>query len=343
LPGSTPYYGPYGPSAAPGPGATFQGNIVPPPSWDPYATPGAQAPALFPQNPVFPQTAASGPSGVSSVLKFRQALGVDYTFIPGNGGSELGINDVDLYVTFAFPFLYKRDTPLRVTPGFGIHYWNGPISLLPADPDYDHSADMPPQTFDAYLEAGWDPQINQVLGAELAFRIGVYSDFHKVDTDSLRYMGKGYLTLAFSPQLKIKGGIVYLDRVRVQLLPAGGIVWINRAVDPSVKLDILLLDPRLAILLPLMDNTDWWWYLRGEYGGGSWTIERTSGLNAGAFERVDYNDIRVATGLEFHALRGMMGHMEVGVTFERELFYDDPATYTFRPNTTVLVGGGLSF
>ena len=42
---------------------------------------------------------------------------------------ELGINDFDLSATFAIPFLGNPNTPLLVTPGFGLQLWEGPVSV----------------------------------------------------------------------------------------------------------------------------------------------------------------------------------------------------------------------
>ena len=44
---------PVSPWTASPPAATFQGGIQTPPAWDPYGTPGRQAPSLFPQDPFF--------------------------------------------------------------------------------------------------------------------------------------------------------------------------------------------------------------------------------------------------------------------------------------------------
>ncbi len=334
-PGSTPYYGPAGPSTPPAPGAVYQGLGPPPNSWDPYATPGEQA-SLFPQNPVFPSTGDD--SWPTKIVKFRQAVGVDYTFIAGNGGDELGLNDFQFYGTFAFPFLYNPETPLLVTPGFGLQLWSGPISTVA-----DDSPDMPPTTFDGYIQAAWNPQLNQIVGGELAFAVGVHSDFKKITGDSFRYTGHGYLTLALSPNWRVKGGIIYLDRVRVSLLPAGGATWVSSTIDPKIQLDLLFPNPRLTIRLADRGNTHWWWYVRGDYGGGSWYIERTTGILAGEHERVDYNDIRIATGFEFEGWRGLQGSMEIGVATARELVYERGLTDNVKPNTQLLVGATLAF
>ena len=53
--------------------------------------------------------------------------------------------------------------------------------------------------------------------------------------------------------------------------PAGGILW---RPNPQTYFDIYFPKPKLAQYLYTVGNTDVWWYLNGEIGGGSWTIER---------------------------------------------------------------------
>ena len=52
-----------------------------------------------------------------------------------------------------------------------------------------------------------NPQPTDWLGAELSFRIGVYSDFVQVVVRSIRYTGTGLAVLNFSPSFKIKAGV----------------------------------------------------------------------------------------------------------------------------------------
>ena len=146
-----------------------------------------------------------------------------------------------------------------------------------------------------------------------------------------------------TPNWKLKGGVVYLDRVRIKMLPAGGAIWVDNASDPSMEISILFPNPRFAMRLPRSVGADIWWYVRGDYGGDSWTIKRTSGVNAGATERVDYNDLRLATGLDFYRMRGLRGYVEVGLAFSRELVYEAGWTDKFKPNSAVFLGGGLAF
>ncbi len=83
------------------------------------------------QDPCFQSSPAIS---MVAVQKFVQQINLTYDWFAGNPTAttkELGINDVDLNVTFAFP-LFNIQTPFLVTPGFAVHYWNGPVSVLPA-------------------------------------------------------------------------------------------------------------------------------------------------------------------------------------------------------------------
>ncbi len=336
-PGSSQPVGPspmtYGssPVATPGPAATLNGNILPPPSWDPYGTPGMQQQpsSLLNQDPYL-NPAFQLPAPMAQMQKFLQEVRFDYVFIPGTGGDKkFGISDIELSSTFAVPFLYNQQNPLLITPGFAMYFLSGPISQ---PPDF---ADMPAHLYDAYLDTTWRPQVTPYFGGELGFRVGVYSDFEHVDTDSLRFTGEGLGVLTLSPSLRFKAGVIYLDRLRVKLLPAGGFVW---TPNPDVRFDILFPNPKIARRLTTWGTTDWWFYGRGEYGGGSWTIDHNHHT-----ERVDYNDFRVALGLEFAGPRGRSGLFEVGLSFERELRYELGDPPRFIPDPSVFLHAGLAF
>ena len=259
----------------------------------------------------------------------------------GDRHEELGINDVELSATFAFPMFYNSQTPLLVTPGFAVHYWEGPGvgAAAPTPPP-----DLPPRTYDAYLDFAWNPQMTTWLGGELDVRIGVYSDFTDVTTEAVRFTGKGMAVLTFSPSVKVKAGVWYLDRNVVKLLPAGGICW---TPNPDVYFDILFPNPKIGKRLTTWGNTDWWIYVSGDYGGGKWQItpQRTPYHRSDLrfLDTFDYNDIRVAVGLEFNTLRQLHGMFEVGGAFSREVIYESYLPHAYYPNNTVFIRAGLAY
>jgi hypothetical protein len=322
------------PGTVGGPPGAYGGNIPPPPSgWDPYAMPGTQSPTVFPQDYYLP----GSPHGtVTTVRRFLDELRLDYTFLAARGSKKFGTNDLELSSSFAFPFLYNRDTPLVVTPGFAVHWWEGPVTAT--TPDNVLIANAPPRMFDAWLDAAWNPQLTDYLGGELAFRIGVYSDFEKVTEESLRYTGRGLVVLSFSPQVQVKAGVWYLDRVRVKILPAGGIVW---TPHPDIRFDLLFPNPKIARRMTTVGNTEWWFYGRGEYGGGSWAAV-PDGVPGGVLDQIDYNDIRFALGFEFDHLSNLSGRFEVGVALERELVLRSTGE-KYHPSTTIFLGAGLAY
>ncbi|MEN6450639.1 MAG: hypothetical protein ABFC96_09125 [Thermoguttaceae bacterium] len=332
------------------PGAAVGGAIPPPPTtWDPYGTPGAPSGPLLSQDPLIP--AAACPSfSMGTMQKFIQHVDLGFNWFAGNGDHELGIDDVNLSATFAFPIFGRGadpcTPPLLVTPGFAVHYWSGPVSEFPSPPDFRAPADMPPRTYDAYLDFAWNPQFNSFLGAELNFRTGVFSDFFLVTNQSLRYTGKGMGVLRLSDHMVVKAGIWYIDRVNIKLLPAGGLAW---TPNPDVYFDIFFPNPEIGRRLTTYGNTEWWMYARGDYGGGVWTIRRNTDFYNGvdfpkiSDDLVEYDDIRVAAGLRFKTLRQMQGNFEVGLACSRQLNYKSDLPSSFFPNNTVYIGAGLSY
>lgn len=326
--GGTPLVPTAPPSVSPSPGTGI------PPNWDPFAPPGTTPPpGLFtePAGPtVFPRIQETW----SQARRFLETVSVDTVWMPGDGAKELGLTDVELTATFAVP-IGQLDWPLFITPGFAFQFWNGPKQP---------SAELPPQTYEAFLESAWYPQLSQLVGAELAVRVGVYSDFQQWVEESLRLQGRGLGVISLAPDLKLKLGVWYLDRNRVKILPAGGLVW---TPTNDSKLEAVFPNPRLAVRLPGYTAVEWWLYLRGEYGGDAWTVElKAPGYGPHAYE-VDYNDFRVGVGLEFTSVRQVTGLIEIGGAFGRELVYvepiSQPALPAFRPNSTIYIRGALAY
>ncbi len=346
--------GGYGPA----PVATL-GTVQPPPAnWDPFAPPGAApAVALPSQDPYYntPQQCPPqpGPFTLPPVLatpyRFLDKVSMDYHWFAGHGSSpnQLGINDIDLKATFALPMLsfqQLQEPPLLITPGFAWHYWDGPSSNATGNPD------MPARTYDAYLDAAWNPVfVPNSFSAELDASVGIYSDFSQITSQSVRIMGKGLAVIAIpDTNLTMKAGVWYINREKFKLLPAGGFVW---KPSPVTRFDILFPNPKFTQQLYTMPGgTEWWWYLCGDYGGGVWTIKRVLDptnpaykAENGQIDLVDYDDIRVALGVDFKRPAGLTGFFEGGYAFQRELNYASGLPSTFVPNGTAYVHAGMSF
>ncbi|HEY2826420.1 MAG TPA: hypothetical protein VGJ04_02380, partial [Pirellulales bacterium] len=257
-----------------------------PPAGSPYVSPSPYTPYAPP--PVYGAPYNGAPAAVypdgapiyngptfepitstwTKTMRFLQEVHLDETWMPRGGGDDaLGINTINTWVTFAIPFYYNAN-PLLITPGFQLYLWDGPDATGVPPPT------LPGATYGAYIDAAWNPQINNWLGAELEVSPGVYTDFKHTTTDSLRVLGRGLGVLTLTDTLKFKLGIWYIDRLEIKLLPAVGVLW---TPNPDSRYEIFFPAPKLAHRCATVGNHNVWGYIRGEYGGGAWTAERPPG------------------------------------------------------------------
>ena len=365
---TTPFVPATPPPALP-PGTDFDPYATAPPPAYPYATtpPPAYAPAPAGTIPPVPYGGVPADPAYStsppalypnsdfqfwtpqgdfvSWKRFLQGIRLQYTWLGGGNARELGINDFDVGATFAFPIFPDQNYPLLVTPGFGLHLWEGP-AVRNAIGEFD----LPARAYDGYIDFGWNPQFSDWIGAELAVRPGIYTDFQTFNSNSLRYQGRGMGIVSVTQKLKIAAGVEYLDRARIKLLPAGGVIW---EPHERARYEILFPRPKLShFLVRSSFNTDWWGYLSGELGGGSWTVER---LAPAGKDRIDINDIRVMVGVEFKPTpviagaapavgRSYVGYFEAGYVFEREIiFVSNLLAMKYTPSSTFMLRAGLRF
>jgi hypothetical protein len=265
--------------------------------------------------------------------RFLQRIGVENTWLADVGGADaFGMDRLELAATFGIPVMHNIETPLLVTPGFAFNWLDGPQGDPNAVP---RGPDLPPRVYDAYLDLSWYPQPFEWLGAELGVRTGVWTDFEEVNSDSVRILGRGVGVISVNPNMDFLIGVAYLDRLHIKLLPVVGVHW-----RPSTEWDLYIVfpNPKLRKRMNSMGNTDWWWYVAGEYGGGSWTVDRV-----GLSDRFDYNDIRVSLGVEYETATMMRGHAEVGYVFDREILFNSGMPGRFDPADTVMVRAGIDF
>jgi Domain of unknown function (DUF6268) len=344
--GAPPAFDPYATGSALGPPPpAVPYSYAPPPQLPatayPVPPPSSTVPQTAPLNPYGAQpgvpTVASDEGYYAKAQRFLQELSYEQTFIYGKPGSlsELEINRTELASTFAVPMGYNLEAPLLVTPGFAFNWLEGPIRndaiAVPGTP----STDLPPRIYDAYLDFAWYPHVTPYFGAELGFRTGVWSDFDHVTTESIRFLGRGLASMSVSPTLDILFGVVYLDRLQVKILPAGGVYW---RPTPDWDAYIVFPNPKIRRYWMTTGNTKWYYYAAGEYGGGSWTVNRD-----GEGDRIDINDIRVIGGIEWETQTQLRGHIEAGYVFDRQVVYNDNMTAPFDAANTFMFRGGIEF
>lgn len=297
-----------------GPGSPSLPPHLQPPGYVPVA-PGIELPAAPP-----PPGPPGARDGVFQKLIFNGA------WIPRLGYDGFGMNELQLRTVLAFPFP-TRESPLLVTPGFAVHFLDGP-----------DNPDMPARLYDAYCQFRWLVPVTDRLGLDLAFRPGYFSDFEQSSGSAVRYGGHVLAAWDWTPQAKIILGAAYVDRKDVQVVPAVGLIW---KPYEEVSVELLFPRPRIAhrVFVPwdCRDGVENWLYIAGESGGGTWAIRRDLTTDV-----VSYRDFRVILGAERKVEGGPDTWLEVAYLFGRRIEFDS-ATPSFDPIDSLMLRGGVSY
>lgn len=327
--------GPGGPGQA-GFGAQPYGTpVMPPAAFPPEAYPSGAPNTLFPSG-IYGggEMFGGGPLGGWNAYRLYQGPRLQHTWIRGGDRPEsLQINETDASLVFAFQNFFYSGQPVYVIPSFGLTLLDGP--------DSSTGADLPGQVYSAYIDSGWQSDPNQMLSVDLGVRAGMFSDFDTQNTDSFRVLGRGIGHFRLSPFSTLKAGVYYIDRNRVNWLPALGMLY---QPNPLTRYDIFFPEPKLSRYFTTLGTQDVWTYAAAQYGGGSWTIRRADGRP----DRVDINDIRLLAGLEWgrnDLLRQgrRTGFFEVGYVFNRELIYRRNPQDNIDPHDSIMLRLGLGY
>lgn len=230
------------------------------------------------------------------------------TWLPAmsNEPDSLGFGDLETGLVLGFPFL-RRDTPLLVTPQFGVHLLDnaGPL-------------DIPTTLYDSTVEFRHLRKFGDGPWAmDAAVNVGYFSDFEQGSGDALRITGRGIGVYESSPQTKWLLGVAYLNRAGASVLPIFGVIY-----KPTPDLDYELIFPRPRIYWRTpgsVDGDEGWLYVGGEFGGGVWSITHPS---SGDLDLMNYSDWRLLAGYERKITGSLSRRFELGYVFKRQLEFD---------------------
>jgi hypothetical protein len=271
--------------------------------------------------PLEPQLPPGARNGVFQKVLFDAAW-----LMPG-GADGMGSNDLQLQSIFALP-CPTIQSPLVITPGFAVHYLDGPQGV-----------DLPPRLHEGYAQFRWLSQVTPTLGLDLAVTPGIFSDFQQESSDAFRLTGHGAAAWTWTNTAKIVLGAAYLDRPDAGVIPIGGVIW---TPHEDVTFDLVFPHPKISQRIYWSgqqgDAVQDWLYVAGEFAGDAWAIRRADGTD----DQVVLSDYRFILGVERKVTGGLSSRFEVGYVFGRRIRYTS-GTPEFRPSDTIMLRGGLTY
>lgn len=259
---------------------------------------------------------------------FFQELFLDATWLAdGRGDAALGDTQLEIRARFAMP-LPSRRHPLLITPGFAVHFLDGPVS-----------PDLPARVYDTYVQFRWLHWLSERWSIDLSVTPGVFSDFQQGTDEALRITGHFGTMWTLTPALKILLGVAYLDREDLRIMPFAGLIWEPR---DDVKFELVVPRPKISKRVywsgACTDEVQDWVYLAGELGGGSWAVRRADDTN----DVVTYRDLRLILGLERKAMDALDYRLELAYIFARKTEFESDTPKT-KPADTVMLRVGVTY
>jgi len=234
---------------------------------------------------------------------------------------DLGLTEVETFVQVGLPAPIIQ-WPLLITPGFNLTLIDGPTVT-----------DLPPRLYLAYVDFMWLPQIVRGYTLLLSVVPSVFGDF---EASQFRLTGKGLVIIDWIPdRLQFVGGVLYLNRENIRLLPAGGFIW---TPTDWTRFELIFPKPKLGVRFNVGQGYEDWLYTTAEFGGNTWPIIRTGDFQ----DNVTYNDYRLLVGFE-RKLQGGAGYrLEAGYVFGRTISFTS-GHGDFDPQDTFLFRGGITY
>ena len=205
------------------------------------------------------------------------------------------------------------------------------------------SLDLPDNLYDYALGLSWMRKYNDEWLFRFMFSTAIATDGENTASDAWQFRGGGFAMYRRNDQLTWIFGALALGRNDIPVVPAAGAVW---QPHPTLRFDLTLPRPRIAILVRENALRQQWGYVGGGFSGGTWGYQRASGVN----DQLTFRDWRLVFGWEstprikpgMPFARGQKMNIEMGYVFAREFeFTSGVADVKLRD--AILLGGSLHF
>ena len=233
-----------------------------------------------------------------------QSIGLSAGALIDVDDDQLSSSFVDVSVGTGIP-LRSFDNIVGVTPRARVDFI-----------DAESNIDIPDELYQFELQFFYRRPIHERLSAMAIVSPSIRSDL-TTSNNAFRVFALGLLNWQCVPErLTLSGGVVYLGRADLPILPAVGMTW-----TPSTRttLDLRFPSSKLGYRLDKDGGrSEKWLYATAGIGGNTWSVTRRSD----ASDELSLRDVRIALGIEKRVSGGGGWFAESGYAFGRRIEYE---------------------
>jgi hypothetical protein len=305
------------------------------PPTEPYVLPGdPNAPVVIDNQLTMPAPLVPVAPTDSLVPFLRAALGSPVqaygTFIPRNGKSAVGMDEVNTTATIPVPFPGDK-WALLFTPSSQVRFLDGPVT-----------PNLPSRLIDTNLGVN----IVGELPYNFVVDAGAVPGYHSEGDDNrngdssrngaIRVPYFALIGYRFTPTFLFAAGAADLERRDARWIPVAGLIWLP---DDNTRIDIIPPKPKIAHRFQVAPTFERWWYFAADFGGGQWAIRDANGGE----DVLTYQDYRIINGVEQRSLvGGLGGFFEYGYVFGRKFEFSSGLP-NYDPHSTLMARLGLQY
>jgi len=192
------------------------------------------------------------------------------------------------------------------------------------DIDAPSALDLPADLYDYSLGFSWIRPIKERWMVRFMFSTAFATDGNNTSRDAWQFRGGVFAVYRPSDKWTWTFGALALGRKDLPVVPAVGAIW---QPTPALRFDLMLPNPKIALLLLDQGTRQQWGYVGGGFDGGTWAYETIGGLD----DQLTYRDWRFVVGWEttptpepgMPFTRGRKLGFEVGYVFAREFEFEN--------------------
>ncbi len=203
--------------------------------------------------------------------------------------------------------------------------------------------DLPQSLNEFSFGMSWMRPINEKWMARYMLNGAFASDMDNTGSTAWQIRGGMFAMYRPNETWNFAFGALATGQSDLPVLPVLGAIWQPR---PSLKVDLMLPNPRISLLLSESESRQHWAYVGGGFSGGTWAYRRANGLG----ERLNYREFRFVLGWEATPPKkpgtfgssGTTVNAEIGYVFGRKFEFDNSVP-DIKIDNTLLLRSGISF